>query len=603
MISRLVLACVLCLSFSTSAFAMPRFADWWFDEYDGQTASGESICQLCHERSGGGNGWNDYGWNLLLAFDVLRNSFPTEEQALLEALRAIEDVNTDVNDNSSPTYLEEINAGTQPGWREGVVNLIRYTNGNADQIIAPPNDLPCGVVIDPGSDIFCAVADPQPSSIEQGNIVLDLQTIADGFQSPVLAVAAPGDANHLYVVEQGGTVQQVNLQTGEKSLFLDFSEQLVNNFGQINGFGFDERGLLGFAFDPDYQQNNLIYTYISKNADSTPDFSTLESGQTANHQSVISQWLVMNPQTQPIAGAEQQLIVIDQPQFNHNGGSIVFGPDGYLYISLGDGGNANDQGDGHGIEGNGRDNTNPLGAILRIDPDGNNSTNGRYGIPNDNPFVGVDGVDEIFAFGFRNPYRFSFETLENNAFNLYVGDVGQNAIEEIDRIASDSAGGNYGWNLKEGSFFFYVNDSGSVFISDMAPPGEDVSSLIDPIAEYDHDEGISVIGGHVYTGAQLSELENRYVFADWSRGFSNPEGRLFYLNQNDEMREFQYATREPGVYISGFGQDLQGELYIVGSTSFNVNSSTGSLQKLVRVSDELCFPVRSQNGQITTVCF
>lgn len=608
-ILKFALAISLCVFLNTPALSMPRFSDWWFDEYDGQRASGESVCQLCHQRSGGGNGWNDYGWNLLIAFNILQDAFPTEQQALLESLRAIEDVNTDINDPDSSTYLDEINAGTQPGWREGIVNLIRFTNGNPEQIMAPPNDLPCGVVIDQGSDIFCAVSDPQPSSIEQGNIQLGLKTIAEGFRAPVLALAAPGEENTLYVVEQGGMIQRIDLVNGEKSLFLDFSNQLVNNFGQINALGFDERGLLGFAFDPDYQNNRLIYTYISKNADSAADFSTLQDTslvgavQIANHQTVISQWLLENPQTAPTASAELELLVIDQPQFNHNGGSIVFGPDNYLYISLGDGGNANDQGDGHGEDGNGQNNTNPLGAILRIDPHGDNSTNGRYGIPNGNPFVGQTGLNEIYAYGFRNPYRFSFESLGNGDFNLYVGDVGQGDIEEIDRIGSDSPGGNYGWNIKEGSFFFYVNDSGSAFISDMPPPGEDVSSLIDPIAEYDHDEGVSVIGGHVYNGSAISGLANRYVFADWSRGFSNPEGRLFYLNQSDELREFQYAVRDPGVFITGFGKDNAGELYIVGSTSFNVNNSTGSLQKLVPVNNEYCFPVTSSTGQIVTICF
>lgn len=601
-ISLTTLLSLACLFANTQALSMPRYGDWWFDEYASNTASGESSCQLCHERPGGGNGWNDYGFNLLTVFEILRGSIPNEQNRLLSSLRAIEAVNTDINDTNSSRYIDEITDGTQPGWREGVVNSIRFTNGNAEKVIAPPNDLPCGILIDQGSDIFCAIADPRPSAITQGDIVIDLQTVADGFTAPVLALPAPGEENTIYVVEQGGTIVRVHKNSGAKTLFLDFSDQLVNNFGQINALGFDERGFLGFAFDPDYQNNNLVYTFLSKNADAIADFSTLSAGQIPDHQSVISQWLVVNPaEGNAIATAEQELLVIDKPQFNHNGGSLVFGPDGYLYISTGDGGNANDLGDGHVDGGNGQDNTNPLGAILRIDTQGNNSVNGHYGIPKDNPFVGQNGLDEIFTYGFRNPYRFSIEVLDNNAFNLYVGDVGQGSIEEVDRIHSTESGNNYGWNYKEGSFFFYSNEGGSAFISDVPPEGEVLPPLIDPIAEYDHDEGISVIGGHVYTGSAIEGLSNRYVFADWSRGFSRPDGRLFYLNENDEMREFQTIT-SPDLFITGFGQDNQNELYIVGSQSFDVSSDTGFLRKLVPVNNETCYTVKASNDMIVNFC-
>jgi len=372
--------------------------------------------------------------------------------------------------------------------------------------------------VDPNSSLalFCSgVDDPQSTGITQGEIQIDLQTVATGFSAPVLAASEPSNPNSIYVVEQGGTIQKVNINTGEKELFLDFSGELVDGFAQQFG-GFDERGLLGFAFDPDYENNNRVYTYISKNADRQADFSTLDPGQEADHQTVISEWIVINSQSNPVAGAERELLTIDQPQFNHNGGSVVFGPDGNLFISLGDGGGANDNEQGHGENGNGRDNTNPLGAILRIDPRGSNSENGMYGIPADNPFLGQSGVDEIYAFGFRNPYRISIETLPDNEFNIYVGDVGQGDIEEVDIIPSSDAGGNYGWNYKEGSLYFIINPDGTTFIRETPPDNEVIPPLIDPVAEYDHDEGISVIGGHVYTGAAISELNNIYVFGEWT---------------------------------------------------------------------------------------
>jgi len=151
------LVLLLCVFFNTQAAAMPRFLNWWLAEYQELDSSSDSVCQLCHERPGGGNGWNEYGWNLLIAFNILIESAPTEQEALLRALRAIEEVNTDISDLNSPTYIDEINAGTQPGWREGAVNLIRFTNTSPDQIIAPPDNLPCGVMIDQSSNPLCSV--------------------------------------------------------------------------------------------------------------------------------------------------------------------------------------------------------------------------------------------------------------------------------------------------------------------------------------------------------------------------------------------------------------------------------------------------------------
>ena len=582
--------------FSSKAHAFPALLNIWLTDYAQETPeAGEVGCQLCHERSTGGNGWNEYGWTLRTEFLSVEG---TQQQRLLSALEAIE--NNISIPNTDITFLDEVEIGAQPGWREGAVNTIRLRNNTISGVISPPTTFSCGALIDPGSslDAFCGQVDDPQAGIEQGDLQIDLQTIATDLVSPILAVSEPSSPNFIYVIEQGGTVKKVNINNGEQELFLDFSNELVDSFSFD---GFDERGLLGFAFDPNYQTNNRVYTYISKNADSTADFSTLDPGQSANHQTVISEWIVVNPQGNAVTGSEREMLVIDQPQFNHNGGTIVFGPDENLFISLGDGGGANDQAAGHGEDGNSRDNTNPLGAILRIDPQGTNSANGQYGIPSDNPFVGQSGLDEIYAFGFRNPYRFSIETLENNDFNLYVGDVGQGDIEEVDLISSTDSGGNYGWNFKEGSLYFFINPDGSTFVSEQPPVNEVIPPLIDPIAEYDHGEGVSVIGGHVYTGSAISALNNRYVFGEFANFNQSPtDGRLFYLNENQEIREFDYLTR-PGMFITGFGEDTQNELYIVGYQSRG--DTSGSLQKLVVPGqEELCFPIRAKNGQFTIVC-
>jgi hypothetical protein len=384
---------------------------------------------------------------------------------------------------------------------------------------------------------------------------------------------------------------------------LDFSSQVV-----AARQGFDERGLLGFAFHPDYANNYKVYTYISEPDNAEPDFSDESTEADPDHQSVIAEWVVLNPMSNaPTPSAERELIRIDQPQFNHNGGMIEFAPDGTLLIALGDGGGANDQGDGHGADGNGRNNTNPLGAVLRIDVDGSNSGNGEYGIPLNNPFAEVDdpGLDEIYAYGFRDPYRFSIHDLGAGDFDVYVGDVGQNQIEELDKIASSEPGGNYGWNYKEGTYFFYTDSNvcngASTCISADPPEGVALPNLVDPIAEYDHSEGISIIAGPVYQGSEIEDLIGLNVFGEWSRSFSSPNGRLFYLDANNSMREFNYEA-PLDIYLTAIGADQSGELYVVGSADFNPLGNSGVLIKVSSGDDTFCLPIRASNGNITTVC-
>ncbi|MCH8815843.1 MAG: PQQ-dependent sugar dehydrogenase [Chloroflexi bacterium] len=271
---------------------------------------------------------------------------------------------------------------------------------------------------------------------------------------------------------------------------------------------------------------------------------------------------------------------IDEPQFNHNAGAVNFGPDSRLYISLGDGGGADDLDGqafiggpiiGHGT-GNGQDPSNVLGTVLRIDPAGSNSANGQYGIPADNPFVGVGGfVDEIYAYGFRNPFRFSFD---QSSGTMYIADVGQNDIEEIDIGAS---GRNYGWNHKEGSFFFDANGNDSGFVTNTdpgVPPG-----LTDPIAEYDHDEGIAIVGGFVYRGSDLPGLNGKYVFGDFAQSFNN-DGRLFHL-EGGQIVEFQLSDRTAlNLSLLGFGQDADGEVYVLANGTGTPFGTTGVVLKL-----------------------
>jgi len=586
-----------------SVHARAQYFGFWTERYASSDSS-EAVCQVCHQQASGGNGWNEYGWTIR---NLLANQTSVSQFVLNGALAAVESTPS----GSGFSFLQEIELNAQPGWRVGNLNVIRFRDAQpgqpiANQTVVPPDEL-CELQIDPNSSgVPCdAIVNPQPSGIPASDVQVRLETIATGFMSPIAAVSAPGEDGFIYVVEQVGLVTRVNLANGEKSQFLDFSDELVSNFGELFG-GFDERGLLGFAFHPNFAQNNRVYTYISKDFEpNAANFSTIAAGETPDtdqrHLSVISQW-----QLSPAGNSmvETELLIVDQPQFNHNAGNIAFGPDGYLYIAFGDGGGADDVGVGHGENGNGSDNTNPLGAILRIDVDDPSPANGRYGIPSQNPFVGGPGLDEIVAFGFRNPFRFSFEELAGNNFNLYVGDVGQNEIEEIDRMSSNALGGNYGWNTKEGSFYFFPND-GNAFITDTPPPGFDQNSVIDPVAEYDHDEGISVIGGHVYTGSAIDALENFYVFADYGLSFSDPNGRLFHLDEQDRI--FELITQDPiGVFITAIGRDNQNELYVMGTESIQSNSP-GILQKIVPIAEAdeeepFCFPIVAANGNTSVIC-
>lgn len=420
--------------------------------------------------------------------------------------------------------------------------------------------------------------DPIPATIPRGMIEIQLQSAVAGLATPVWAINSPNDTTTLYVVDQQGQVIALDLATGNQSVYLDVSASLV----PLGAFGvdtFDERGILGLAFHPDFANNGLLYTYTSQPVAGAADFSTMPAGTPADHQSVVTEWNDPDPinNSVPVNPASaREILRVDEPQFNHNAGALVFDSDSLLYIAFGDGGGADDVDGadfigapmlGHG-NGNGQNPSNPLGAILRIDPLGSDSANGNYGIPPTNPFVGVVGhLDEIFAYGFRNPFRMSFDSVTGD---LWVADVGQNDIEEINIV---TAGGNFGWNLKEGSFFFDPNGNAEGFVT-ADDPGVP-AGLIDPLAEYDHDEGIAIIGGFVYHGTRHPDLQGRYVFGDFG-AFGGSGGRLFYLDAGNAIQEFGILGRtELGESLSGFGMDGNGELYVLSNTTGTPFGTTG----------------------------
>ncbi|MBU2578407.1 PQQ-dependent sugar dehydrogenase, partial [Patescibacteria group bacterium] len=397
--------------------------------------------------------------------------------------------------------------------------------------------------------------------------------------------------------------------------FLNVSSRIVSPLGILGSFDendYDERGLLGLAFHPEFSNfespgYHKIYTYTSEPVEGIADFTTvaLSVGVSFDHQSVIAEWTVSSEDENKIdTSSRREIMRIDQPQFNHNAGKLEFGPDGYLYIALGDGGSANDDAEGHGDEGNGQNIDTVHGSILRIDPLSPNETlsssdaissNGKYRVPVDNPMVGIGGLDEIFAYGFRNPFKFSFDPV---SYRLIVADVGQNNIEEIDIVES---GKNYGWNIKEGTFRF-VPETGNVTsnVSGLT------SDLVDPVAQYDHDEGSSIIGGFIYRGNAIPDLYGKYVFGDFSMSFSSGAGRLFYAElDTGEIKELVIGqdNRSLGLFVKGFGIDAEGEIYVLASSSLGPFGAGGKVLKITQSTqssdDSDCFIATAAYGSST----
>ncbi|GHB84201.1 PQQ-dependent sugar dehydrogenase [Persicitalea jodogahamensis] len=331
------------------------------------------------------------------------------------------------------------------------------------------------------------------------------------FADPVELVNAGDGTNRLFVVEQAGTIRFFNAAGNPSSatLFLDIKNKVKSG---------GEMGLLGLAFHPDFKSNGYIYVNYTRDSP---------------RESVVARYRVSNPATGAAdAGSETILLTYEQPYSNHNGGAVHFGPDGYLYVSTGDGGSGGDP------KNNAQDKTSLLGKILRLDV--NATGKGNYGIPADNPFRGDNNGtrEEIYAYGLRNPWRISFDPATNK---LWAADVGQNQIEEIDIIEK---GGNYGWRLKEADDCFNPKNNCQE------------AGLIDPVWDYTHANGdISITGGYVYRGKKLPDLVGKYVYGDYA------SGRIWALEVPANAAAKNDLVVNKSASISAFGVDEQNELY------------------------------------------
>ena len=343
-----------------------------------------------------------------------------------------------------------------------------------------------------------------PSDLDVSALELELEPFLEGLQAPLLLTHAGDGSGRSFVVEQGGTIRTVQGGRVQPEPFLDISDRTE---------GGGEQGLLGLAFHPAYERNGRFFLNYTDLAGDTIVASYRSDGDRAD------------------PASEEVLLKIDQPYPNHNGGHLAFGPDGLLYIATGDGGSAGDP------QENGQNRDALLGKLLRIDVD----EGSPYGVPRDNPFAdGENGAPEVWAYGLRNPWRFSFD---QRSETLWVGDVGQGELEEIDRVPIGEGGLNFGWNEMEGSRCYEGEDC-------------DTSDKVLPITEYGHDLGCSVTGGFVYGGEDFPELQGAYLFGDYC------SGHVWGIDAAASGPVEPTLLMSTERALSSFGLDEDGELYI-----------------------------------------
>lgn len=352
------------------------------------------------------------------------------------------------------------------------------------------------------------------------------------FDRPLFVAFDASDKEHAYVVTQPGHVFVVprDGSKGERRVFLDMSKTVyLDNW---------EEGLLGFAFDPAYADNGFVYACWSEKTEGREGEMGNGKKVKSNRQSVISRFAtkagdggrVVDP------GSELRVLEVFQPFGNHNGGTIVFGPDGMLYVAFGDGGAANDP------YGNAQSKQLLLGKVLRLDVRGA-SKEAPYKVPADNPFAQTEGArGEIWCYGMRNPWRIAFDRATGD---LWCGDVGQNRLEEVDRLVK---GGNYGWNPMEGTEVFQVRKDKTV------PEG-----VIAPVAQYSHSEGLSITGGHVYRGTRIKGLQGWFVYGDFMTL------KMWACKEDRQGGQHAVVTlaRAPQ-QVSSFAEEPDGELLLTG---------------------------------------
>ena len=367
----------------------------------------------------------------------------------------------------------------------------------------------CGASADPDG--------PGPPGSPPPALAARLREVASGLNAPLFLTSPPGDQTRAFVVEQGGRIRIIRNDALVPAPFLDLSSKISTG---------GEQGLLGLAFHPQYAANGRFVVYYTN---------------TSGDIRIASYKVSADPDVADPA-SEQIVLAVPHPSFsNHNGGMVVFGPDGKLYAGIGDGGSGGDP------NGNGQNRNTLLGKLVRLDV----SAAGQASVPPDNPFAGQSGVrPEIWAYGLRNPWRFSFD---RQTGDLYIGDVGQNAREEIDVSTGQTGAGrglNFGWKIMEGTACFSPSS------------GCNRSGLTLPVIDYGHGDGCSVTGGYVYRGSLAPALRGHYFYADYCSGWV----RSFLFAGGRATQPLDWAALRPGGQITSFGEDARGELYVMVSS-------------------------------------
>ena len=402
-----------------------------------------------------------------------------------------------------------------------------------------------------------------------------LEVVVDGLSTPLGLVPVPGTTAAV-VLEQDGRIWVLEGGRLRPEPFLDLRDRIIPLMAD-----YDERGLLGLAFDPDFDRTRRFFVYYG-----APLRRRAVAGQ--DHTNRLSEVRVHDndPLTADPA-TERTILEFEQPQPNHSGGGLAFGPDGLLYLGTGDGGGSGDASPGHAPEGNAQDPTRLNGKILRLDVRDATRGDEPYAVPPDNPFHAGGGAPEIFALGFRNPWRLAFEPAGER--RLLVSDVGYGRYEEIDVV---TRGGNYGWRIREGRHCLDV-DAPLTELAECATTGADGRPLVDPVVEYRHDEiGIAVVGGYVYRGRALPELAGRYVFADFTRDWkgTNPTPRATLLVADPAPGpswDWRPIRLEGGLvtsFITGLGEAADGELFVLTRDVVGPSGTTGRVLRLVPAS-------------------
>jgi glucose/arabinose dehydrogenase len=414
-----------------------------------------------------------------------------------------------------------------------------------------------------------------------GAAVINLQQVAEGFTSPLNAVPLDDGSGRLLIGDQLGTIHVLGK---DNQLSADLFADLTSRMVELKK-GFDERGLLGIVLHPKFRDNRRLFIYYSAPLRSSAPTNF-------NHTSRLSEFKVTAENAAKLDMASERIVLeIDEPDFNHNGGRMAFGPDGMLYIGVGDGGTANDEGVGHAPGGNGQSLGTLLGKVLRIDVDSGTP----YTVPKDNPFVGDPAVKpEIYAYGLRNPWGLAFD--RGGQRELFLADVGQGLFEEVNIITK---GGNYGWFLREGFEGFDPRNANQVPTN---APRRDArgQAFVDPIFVYKHPPrsgkidptqtiGISITGGYVYRGKAFPQLVGKYVFGDWSRSWALPDG-VFFVATRPESGQGPWKLEfldvkipgngKLGGYITAFGEDADGELIVMTNGRNSLTGKTGKVYRL-----------------------